>query len=157
MRKKGRTHTCMQTRTHSHTHTHTHTHPHTHTHTHRRARARRHAHARAVYRGIRAPSVLRASCAPAALAHPPPILYHTILYYTITILYHTTLYYISAHARASPRRLRGPGDGSPRLSPPFRHRLNGHLAYWVPSSPGKHTFQNFTIQTHPKNAGKKNN
>ena len=32
----------------------------------------------------------------------------------------------------------------------YRHRLNGYLAYWVPSPPGKHTFRNFTIQAHPK-------
>ena len=27
---------------------------------------------------------------------------------------------------------------------------------WVPSPPGKHTFENFTIEAHPKTAGKKN-
>ena len=28
---------------------------------------------------------------------------------------------------------------------PCRHRLNGYLASWVPSPPGKHTFKNFAI------------
>ena len=29
----------------------------------------------------------------------------------------------------------------------LRHRLNGYLAKWVPSPPGKHTFENFTMET----------
>ena len=37
----------------------------------------------------------------------------------------------------------------------LRHRLNGYLAKWVPSPPGKHAFKNFTIQTRPKTACKK--
>ena len=38
-----------------------------------------------------------------------------------------------------------------------RHRLNGYyyLAQWVPSPPGKHTFQHWTIQAVPQTAGKR--
>ena len=38
-----------------------------------------------------------------------------------------------------PRRLPG---WSARLRLYSRHRLNGYLAQWVPSPPGKHAFQN---------------
>ena len=36
-----------------------------------------------------------------------------------------------------------------------RHRLDGYLASWVPSPPGKHTFKNFAVQTHPEAACKR--
>ena len=42
-----------------------------------------------------------------------------------------------------------------RGAPYTRHRLNGYLAQWVPSPPGKHTFKNFTIQTNPETACRK--
>ena len=31
-----------------------------------------------------------------------------------------------------------------------RQWLNGYLAGWVPSPPGKHNFKNFTVKTNPK-------
>ena len=47
------------------------------------------------------------------------------------------------------------GAGGPPRGFSGRHRPNGYLASWVPSAPGKHTFKNFTTQTHPKTAGRK--
>ena len=51
----------------------------------------------------------------------------------------------------------GAADRNLRATPNdlHRRRLNGYLAEWVPSPPGKHTFKNITIKTHPKTAGKK--
>ena len=40
-------------------------------------------------------------------------------------------------------------------APLFGAGFDGYLASWVPSAPGRHTFENFTIQTHPKTACEK--
>ena len=49
---------------------------------------------------------------------------------------------VGSLSKTDPRH-RGPACQGPADS--LRHRLNGYLAQWVPSSSGKHTFTNSTI------------
>ena len=73
---------------------------------------------------------------------------HACMYVCIYIIY---IYIYSGRAEAGASPPPDPGGGDP-----IRHRLNGYLASWVPSPPGKHTFQNCMIQDNPRTARKKN-